>query len=439
MHLKYLRLMAGVVAFATGLTGGGVAHADVVTDWNNVWLDTVRATGGGPCPISRAGAMVSVAVFDAANSIDPTYEPYLSFVPVTQPADQTAAIAVAAHGVLVHIYPSREAIFDAALATSLAAVPAGAAKTNGIAVGEAAASACILSRTGDHSDNNLPYNFGQRPGDYQLTDSFLAPNGPNWWQCATWVINNSSFFRVEAPLGYNSMPQLLRSAAYTAQFDEVKSLGERNSVTRTAEQTEIAWFWANDRDGTYKPPGHLNYAVQVIAAQEGLTLLEYARVLTLLNLAMADGVIKIWESKYHTNIDLWRPVTGIRSAGSDGNPATVPDADWDPLLEFTPPFPSYGSGHSSMGGAFAGVLATVFGTDEVTFTIGTDEPIVSSVTRTFNSFSEAGFEDAISRVYLGVHWRMDCEAAYATGLRIGQHVASTVLQELSPPALHSTR
>jgi hypothetical protein len=117
-------------------------------------------------------------------------------------------------------------------------------------------------------------------------------------------------------------------------------------------------------------------------------------------------------------------------AAFDGNPATAPDASWDPLLEFTPPFPSYSSGHSSMGGAFAGVLSTIFGTDDVTFTIGTDEPIVHSVTRTFHSFSEAGFEDALSRIYLGVHWRMDCEAAYATGLRIGQHVASNVLRPL---------
>ena len=123
-------------------------------------------------------------------------------------------------------------------------------------------------------------------------------------------------------------------------------------------------------------------------------------------------------------------MTGIRQAGTDGNPATVPDPNWSPLLEFTPPFPSYASGHSSMGGAFAGVLATVFGTDNLTFTIGTDEPIVQNVSRTFNSFSEAGFEDALSRIYLGVHWRMDCEAAYATGLRVGEHVASNVLLPL---------
>jgi PAP2 superfamily len=429
MNRKYLRLIVGVAACAAGLTGVGVAQ-NVVTDWNNVWLDTVRATGGGPCPISRAGAMVSTAVFEAANSIDPQYQPYVNFVPVTQPADQTSAIAVAAHDVLVHIYPARQAIFDAALATTLAGIPAGAAKTNGIAVGHAAANGCILDRTGDHSDNDAPYNFGTKPGDYQLTDAFLAPHGPNWWQCDTWVINNSNDFRVEPPLGFSSMKQLLQSAEYTAQFNEVKSLGERNSVTRTVEQTEIAWFWANDRDGTYKPPGHLNHAVQVISAQEGLTVLQEARLLALLNLALADAVVKIWESKYHTNIDFWRPVTGIRQAATDGNPATVPDPSWNPLLEFTPPFPSYASGHSSMGGAFAGVLATIFGTDNLTFTIGTDEPIVQNVTRTFNSFSEAGFEDALSRIYLGVHWRMDCEAAYATGLRIGQYVATSVLLPL---------
>jgi len=428
MIRRYLFL--AVAACAVGLTGVGTASADVVTDWNNVWLDAVRATGGGPCPISRAGAMVSVAVFEAANSIDPTYEPYFDFVPVTKPADQTAAIAVAAHDVLVHIYPQQQGIFDAALAVSLAGVPAGEARENGIAVGLAAASHCILGRNSDHSDNDAPYRFGNQPGDYQLTDSFVAPHGPNWWQCETWVIDRSDYFRVEPPLGYGSLTQLLRSAAYAAQFNEVKSLGSRTSVTRTAEQTEIAWFWANDRDGTFKPPGHLNYAVQVIADQQGLNVLQEARLLALLNLSLADSVIKIWESKYHTSIDLWRPVTGIRRAAEDDNAATIPDSSWNPLLEFTPPFPSYASGHSSMGGAFAGVLATVFGTDDVTFTIGTDEPIVNNVTRTFHSFSEAGFEDALSRIYLGVHWRMDCEAAYRTGKRVGEYVASNALRPL---------
>jgi hypothetical protein len=425
MQAKCVLIAAGAMACAAS-----ASSADVVTDWNNVWLDTIRATGGGPCPISRAGAMMSIAVFEAANSIDPTYEPYLGFVPVTQPADQTAAIAVAAHDVLVHVYPARQAIFDAALTTSLAGVADGTAKTNGIAVGAAAAGACVADRTGDHSDNNAPYRLGNHPGDYQLTDSFTAVHGPNWWQCDTWVVNKSEQFRVPAPLGFRSMTQLLRSPEYAAQFNEVKSLGERNSATRTAEQTEIAWFWANDRDGTYKPPGQINQAALVVAQQEGLSVLDETRLMALLNMALADAVIKVWESKYHTDIDLWRPVTGIRRAAEDGNGATVADPNWVQLLEFTPPFPSYASGHSSMGGVFAGVMSTAFGTDDVTFTIGTDEPIVQNVTRTFNSFSQAGFEDALSRIYLGVHWRMDCEAAFGTGRQIGEYVATNVLRPL---------
>jgi membrane-associated phospholipid phosphatase len=421
-----------IALWAAGLVvcAAGGAAADVVTDWNNVWLDTIRATGGGPCPISRAGAMLHVAIFDAANSIDPTYEPYLGFVPVKQPADQTAAVAVAAHDVLVHVYPSRQVIFDQALKNSLAVVPDGPAKTNGMAVGSAAAGDCLANRARDNSDDNSPYRFGNRPGDYQLTDGFTAPHGPNWWKCSTWVINQSRYFRPEAPLGYQSMPQLLRSPEYAAQFNEVKSLGARNSATRTADQTEIAWFWANDRDGTYKPPGHLNYATQVISEQEGLTVLENARLFALVNLALADGVIVTWEAKYHTNIDFWRPVTGIRQAATDGNPATAPDAGWVQLLEFTPPFPSYTSGHSCMGGTWAGVLRSFFGTDEVAFTIGTDEPIVQNVTRNFHSFTQAGFEDAVSRIYLGVHWRMDCEASYNAGLKIGDFVAHSVLRPL---------
>jgi hypothetical protein len=420
--------MAGAVSCAAGLCVVAPAQADVINDWNNVWLDTIRATGGGPCPITRAGAMYSVAVFDAINSIDPDFEPYVGFVHVTYPANQNAAAAVAAHDVLVHLYPARTAIFDAALNTSLAAIPNGNAKTNGVAVGHRAADACTHDRDHDHADAGGPYTPGHQPGDYQFTDGVNSVHGPNWWKCDTWVINNSPQFKVEPPLGYHDMKKLLRSRTYATQFNEVKSLGERNSVTRTADQTEIAWFWANDRDGTYKPPGQLNQAAQVIADQEGLTVQEKARLFALLNLAIADTVIKVWESKFHTNIDFWRPVTGIRQASTDDNPSTIADPNWVQLLEFTPHFPSYASGHSGMGGAFASVMAQYFGTDDITFTIGTDEPIVQNVTRTFNSFSDAGFEDAISRIYLGVHWRMDCEAAFDCGYRVGDHVARNALQ-----------
>ncbi|MFN0131199.1 MAG: GC-type dockerin domain-anchored protein [Phycisphaerales bacterium] len=410
------------------------AQADVVTDWNNVLLDTIRAVGGGPCPISRGNAMVHVAMFDAINSVDRIYEPYVGFFPCPPGASKEAAAAQAARDCLVHLYPSRTPIYDAALANSLAGIPNGPGKTAGISLGTLTAQGCIQSRSNDGTQNLPPFVQGTNPGDWKPTypDFTAIPHAHGWGKTKPWVMNNVRRFVDKGPAGYTNMNQWLRSNRYAADFNEVKSLGALNSTTRTDEQTRIAFFWANDVNGTYKPPGHLNYITQVIADQQDLDLGERARIFALANLAMGDAGVAAWYTKYETNIDLWRPITGIREADTDNNPNTVKDANWEPINPFTPPFPAWASGHATFGGAHAGVMASFFCTDNITFTIDSEDPFYQALpshpTRTFNRFSDAAWENAISRLYLGVHWRVDAETGNRAGLKIGEYAVDKFLR-----------
>jgi hypothetical protein len=413
------------------------AHADVVTDWNGAWLQAIRATGGPPCPIARAGAILHVAMYDAVNSIDRSHEPYLTFEDAPSGASREAAAAMAAHRVLSELYPDPELreLFDAQLATHLDAIPDGPAEEAGKALGMVCADGIMGLRAGDGSADEAPYAFGDRPGDWVRTPpDFSDPASPHWPGVTPWTLQGADQFRPDGPAGYTDVESLLRSPQYAAAYEEVKQLGSIDSTQRTAEQGLVARFWANDRDGTYKPPGHLNLVTQVIAAERSNTLSENARLFALLNLALADAGIVAWDAKYATPIDLWRPVTGIRRGGRDRNPRTRPDPHWTPLSHdptvngFTPPFPAWVSGHATFAAAHAAVLRGFFGTDAITFTIPSDD--APGVSRTYHSLDAAARENGLSRIYLGVHWRMDFEDGYDAGTALGEWVVATQLQPL---------
>jgi membrane-associated phospholipid phosphatase len=418
---------------------------DAVTRWNDVLLDVVRQVGGPPGPIGRGGAMMHGAIYDAVNSIVPTHEPYLIQVPATSTASIDAACAHAAHDTLAAAFPSTTINLSKALNDALKAIPPGTPPAHvaaGKAIGKAAALAMIRERTDDGADVNLPYVPGSKPGDWRPTGSGDAAS-PNWPGVKPFCMASGSQFRPPRPAGYQSKTQLLRSAEYAAQVNEVRRLGKRNSPDRTAEQTRIAVFWANDADGTYKPPGQLFEITKIVSAQRGLDIVENARLFALVALAMGDAALVAWDAKYATDLDLWRPVTAIREADTDGNPATTKDAGWEPLgtdpvtgNATTPPFPAYISGHATFGAAHAGVMRLYFGTDNVTFTATTEDPHpqAQGVTRTFNSFTEAARENARSRIYLGVHFQFDGDHGFISGTALAEHVMATRLRPLGAVA-----
>jgi PAP2 superfamily len=410
---------------------------DVIVDWNNIYLESIRKIGGAPCPIARAGAMMHVAMFDAVNAIRKTAQPYLSALPTPDPDTSIEAAAIyAAHTVLCSVYPSIVNFLNDELKGSVKDLTAPDSDImKGKAFGEAVGNLVIQDRTGDGSAAKMPYTPGNEPGDWRPTGSGDALT-PNWPNVKPFVITSKDQFRPPLPGGYTNKRDLLKSSEYAAQFNDVKRLGAVNSTVRTPEQRQIAFFWANDLDGTYKPPGHLFRLTQIVAKQRNLSLESKARLFALVGLALGDAGIVAWDAKYSTDIDLWRPESAIRLADTDDNLLTQKDEAWEPLSinragkRFSPNFPAYISGHATFGAAHAGIMRNFFGTDNVSFELDTDDPSVEGVKRSFNSFSAAALENGRSRVYLGVHFQWDADHGYISGTNLANYVFDNRLQAL---------
>ncbi len=404
--MKTSKLLSGSVS--TALLISTLAHADVVTDWNNAALNAIRAGITAPPIASRSLAILHVSIYDAINGIARKYEPYLVQSAVPAGASREAAASAAAHEALVNLFPAAKSSFDALHAAILAAIPNGPQKAAGIVWGEFVANQILAARANDGSDAIVPPPGGSGPGVWVPTPpAFLPYLLPQWGFVAPFAMSSSSQFR---PPG----PPSLDSEQYAADYNEVKELGAAVGSTRTEEQTEIALFWA-DGAGTETPPGHWNSIAQIIAAAQGNTLEENARLFALLNIAMADAAICAWDAKY--TFHFWRPVTAINFA--------EPELNWASFI-VTPPFHDYVSGHSTFSGAAATVLALFYGTDDLPFTTGSD--FLPGVYRSFPTCLDAAEEAAVSRLYGGIHFRSANEDGLQAGIGIGEWAATLYLQ-----------
>jgi hypothetical protein len=405
----------------TLLLAGGV-RADVVIDWDNVLLAAVRVDRTAPPRAARAMARVHVATFDAVNGIVGGYTPYHVTAGAPPGASAEAAAAAAAHDALVALFPAQQATFDAALVASLAAVPDGAAETSGVEWGKSVAAEILALRAGDHSGDVVTPGFPAGGGWWLPTaPAFAAALLPQWPSVTPWCLKSGSELRGPAP-------PALGSVEYTRSFREVKLLGRVDSHDRTADQTQIALFWA-DGPGTATPPGHWLLIAQGVSQAQQLSLAANARLFALLGLAVADAGILSWDQKYYYNN--WRPITGIQNADSDGNPKTASDPGWTPLIA-TPPFPSYTSGHSTFSGSSARLLELFFGTDQQSFSTTSDG--LPGVTRSFTTFSAAAEEAGQSRIYGGIHWQYDNQVGLATGRTLAEHVFFNFLTPVAAPS-----
>jgi hypothetical protein len=392
----------------TALLIGTVAHADVVTDWNNAALDAIRAGSTAPPIASRSLAILHVSIYDAVNGITRTHEAYLVPSVVPASASREAAASAAAHEALVNLFSANAAAFDALHAAILAGISDGPHKTRGIVWGEFVANQILAARANDGSNAVVPPPGGSGPGLWVPTPpSFLPYLLPQWGFVVPFGMSSSSQFR---PPG----PPALDSQQYSADYGEVKQLGAAVGSTRTEEQTEIALFWA-DGAGTETPPGHWNSIAQILAAARGNTLEENARLFALLNIAMADAAICAWDAKY--TYDFWRPVTAIAFA--------EPELNWMSFL-VTPPFPDYVSGHSTFSAAAATVLPLFYGTEDLPFTTGSD--FLPGVYRSFSTCFDAAEEAALSRIYGGIHFRSASEDGFQAGSSLGEWTGSHYLQ-----------
>jgi hypothetical protein len=374
----------------------GVA-GDPVLYWNEVLLDTLV---GDPTVQSRSAAMVDVALHDAVNATlgSPNHS-YLGAV--ASGGDTRAAASVAAHDVLVNLYPTKTASLDAALTASLALVPNGAAKTSGMATGAAYASAVIANRAHDGSDLPSVYTPTGAPGNYQPTPPLFIPGVDQQYANVTpWLMTSTSQFRP-------GPPPALGSAEYAAAFNEVKAIGSATSATRTADQTNSAQFWATDEG-----PGIFTRIAIDTAAAAGKTTLENADLFATLMTGVADASITAFNSKYY--YAFWRPVTAVRLGDTDGNAATAADASWTPLL-FTPPFPSYLSAGTVVNETGFNILDHEFG-NTIAF-CGKN----SFGERCFASFEDAAADFGNSRVWGGIHFSFDSAAGISEGRALGQY------------------
>jgi hypothetical protein len=398
--------------FIIGLTI--VSRADVVIDWNVIATNAAFAAGKNSLEQSRIYAMTHAAIHDALNAIDRRYKLYALDRRAEPNASPEAAVAAAARDVLVAQLLTQKETIDAAYAASLAGIADGPAKTNGVAIGQAAAAAILALRSADGSTDPMPYTPGTAPGAYQLTPPNFAPAVlPGWGAVTPFALKSGAQFRPAPPKFFD-----LTSAEYAADYNEVKAVGELNSATRTAEQSEIARFWY---EGS---PNGWNRIARVVATQRGLDPWRNARLFGLLNFAMADGFIAGFESKYLYNF--WRPITAIRAGATDNNPATVADPAWSAFL-VTPAAPDYPSTHSVLGAAAAETLARFFGADTISFTTTSGAPF-PGITRSYTNFSQAAQENADSRVYAGIHFRAACRDGLIQGTWVGRYVFEHALR-----------
>jgi hypothetical protein len=399
---------------------------DAVLRWNETVLQAIRAEQTPPPLAARNLAIVHAAMYDAVNTIDGAYRTY--YVRAQKPPNGLAdvAAAVAAHRTLVALYPRQIGLFDAVLDQSLNNVPEGQAKNDSIRLGQYVGETMLDWRAGDRSTAQAAYMPTPGAGFWRPTPPDYRPALlPHWSSVGCFCMRSGAQFR---PAG----PPALDSAAYAANFKEVKALGALNSQVRSAEQTEIAHFWA-DEAGTATPPGHWNSIAQNVSRARGTNMRDNARLFALLNLTLADAAILCWDCKYKYNY--WRPIQAIRAAAPQENAEVSGDPAWTPLLT-SPPFPSYTSGHSTFSGAAAAALASFFGTDNMQFTIGSDG--LRGVTRSFTSFSAAAQEAGRSRIYGGIHYEFDNADGLATGRALGEYVTRNYLLP-STPQVSSTR
>jgi membrane-associated phospholipid phosphatase len=419
-----LRKLTRVGLCAAALLGFAMhAHADVVIDWDSVLLSAIRTDKTPPPKASRDMALVHISIYDAVDGILGGFAPYHVTASAPAGASAEAAAAAAAHKVLVALFPAQQTTFDAALTASLAAIPDGVAKTSGISWGESVAAEILTLRADDHAAEVVSPFFPTGAFWWIPTPPALAPALlPNWPIVTPWCMKNGAEFRQAAPPSSGS-PQ------YTAAFREVSRLGRVDSAVRTAEQTQIALFWA-DGAGTDTPPGHWLVIAQGISQERHLSLLENARLFALLSLTVADAAIVSWDNKYSYNC--WRPVTGIQHADVDGNPSTAADPGWLPLIA-TPPFPAYTSGHSTFSASAAKILELYFGTDAIAFSTTSDG--LPGVQRSFSSFSQAAAEAGQSRIYGGIHWQFDNQAGLTSGRALAEQVFFNFLTPVSSPSI----
>jgi hypothetical protein len=420
-HSPYKRAGLGVLLVAAAPAVAALPNSGTVRDWNRHAVNALINAPSAPTPgagqppqVSELHlAMVQGAVYDAVNSIDGGHQAYLAGLsPASPSASPDAAVATAAHHVLVGLgiglVPALPQVvrdrLDTLYADALAGIPDGAAKSDGIVAGAAAAAAMLAARATDGRYVPFAFAVGDGIGEWRPAGS---GNDPFAWVAGVnpFLLGSSSQLRSKGP-------HELTSGAYAKDYNEVKELGGPDipDSPRTEEQTALARFY------TVNPVELFNRTFRVIGEERGLTLAEEARLFAMVNMAGADGLISCWDEKAFWSF--WRPVTAIHEGDTDGNPETLGDPGWAPFSA-TPPYPDHASGYNCVTSSMMHTADAFFGDKKVAFSVVRIVPNVPNVTRVYERFTDVVDDTIDARVYQGIHFR----AADVQGAGIGKDVA----------------
>jgi hypothetical protein len=388
---------------------------NAIADWHAVMESTVASAGRKNVVALPYFAYVDVAMYDAINSIDDRFRPFAVSVHAPRGASKDAAAASAAHDVLAHYFPTQAATFDAALATSLAAIADSQSKTDGINVGKAVATQWLALRAGDGLEAAIVYTPGHGPGIWEPVPTYPAPS-PNTppVPVGVWMTQYKPFAMRSADqfLADVHPPLALTSEAWARDFNRTKDYGAHNSVVRTTQQTEIGLFWTDNAASQY------SRAFRGLIASQGLDTAASARLAAMYSVAASDAGTACMNAKYH--FAFWRPYTAIHDADTDGNPDTVADPNWIPLA-VTPGHPEYPANHGCVTEAVMDAMTAFFETDEIPFSVTST---VTGTTHSFDSFEDVVREVDNARIFGGMHFHHSVKE----GNRLGRMVAEYVLE-----------
>jgi hypothetical protein len=396
--------------FAFGVPAA--ASANVITDWDEKAVAAVAPLAGlggtTPYMAQRFMAMAHAAMFDAVNSIDRRYKPYLVQLPADAGTSKEAAAAAAAAAVLTTIDAKTADDMKGALASYLASIPDGAAKTDGIKLGQAVAAKILEARANDGSNAPDAYRPRTSPGVYIPTAITI---NAMWPDMKPFALASGSQFRPKPPIA-------LESEEWAKDYNELKDYGGQNSTKRTAQQTETARFWLIGAPAAYHP-----FIRQLVTAKQ-MNVVESARFMAFVALGLNDAFIAVLDAKYHYNF--WRPITAIRNGDIDNNPATEREATWQPIAP-TPMHPEYPCAHCILSGTVVGIVRTALGTTDIP-EIATTSPTAPGVTHRWTSVTAFAEEIANARIWAGFHYRSSTRVGTDMGQQIGEYVVNNVME-----------
>ncbi len=407
MGLSTGKWLAAVAIF--GLTPP--ASADVIADWNENAVSYGILHNMGPPPAERVVAMTQLAMFDALNSIEHKYRPYLVQLPATSSASKEAAAAAAAGTVLAGINPQTRVSMNSLLESYLAAIPDSPAKAEGIKLGEAVADRILKERANDGAAEPDTYRPRTTAGVYVPTAPTAAPQ---WPRVKPFALTSASQFRPAPPIA-------LDSVAWAADYNEIKELGGRASAKRSAQQTEDARFWLVVDGRGYYP------VIRTVAEARKLSLVDSARLFALAAVAREDALIAVFDAKYH--YEFWRPVTAIRNGDIDNNSATERDPAWAPI-DATPMHPEYPCAHCISSASLVGVMEVVFGTAEMP-EVSIASPTAPGVVHHWTNIRAFSDEVSEARIWAGFHYRSSTKIGQEMGHKIGEYVAKNLMQPVA--------